>query len=193
MKNFWNSKAVNILMLIATVAGGALMSLQHDHAAFHTHLIANALVAVYALEKLFADKPTTVEDVIKDVLAKTPPAAMLLLALLLPISGCPKPIPGPNGPDAADGGPTAGGAFSACTSDAIKTTAQGLLGKIANALATGDYVGQLAQLGIDFGTAEVKCAVQLAVASFQRKAAADPLAGTQLSHGNAWLKMQGLQ
>jgi hypothetical protein len=192
MKNFWNSKAVNIIILIATAAGGALLSLQHDHPAFHTHLIANALVAVYALEKLLTAKPTTIDEAVKDVLAKTPPAAVLLLAVLLSLSGCPKPVPGPNTPDAADGGPTAGGAFSACTTDAIKTTAQGLLGKVANALATGDYVGQLAQLTTEFGVAEVKCAVQLAVASFQRKAAADPLAGTQLSHGNAWLKMQGL-
>jgi hypothetical protein len=186
MKNLWNSKAAHVLILVASV--------QHDHPAFHAHLIANALVAVYALEKILTDKPTTVAGAVKDVLDKAPPAAVLLLAMLLPLSGCPKPVPGPNTPDAADAaaGPTAGGAFSACTTDAIKTTAQGLLGKVANALATGDYVTQLAQLGIDFGTAEVKCAVQLAVDSLHRKASADPLAGTQLSHGNAWLKMQGL-
>lgn len=192
MKNLWNNKAVNWLILIASGAVGAAISLQHDHPAFHAHLVANALVVLYALEKILAAKPTTVEDAVKDALAKGPPAAALLLVFLLPLSGCPKPAPAPGTPGAADGGPTAGGAFSACTTDAIKTTAEGLLGKIANALATGDYVGQLAQLGVDFGTAEVKCAVQLAVDSLHRKASADPLAATQLSHGNAWLKTQGL-
>jgi hypothetical protein len=118
---------------------------------------------------------------------------VLFLALAV-VSGCPKPIPGPNTPDAADGGAavTPGGAFSACTSDAVKKAAESLLGKVATALATGDYVGQLALLGGGVVTDEVKCAVQLFVDSLSRKAKVDQLAAQQLANGHAWLKSQGL-
>jgi hypothetical protein len=118
---------------------------------------------------------------------------VLFLALAV-VSGCPKPIPGPNTPDAADGGSvvTPGGAFSACTSDAVKKTAEGLLGKVATALATGDYTAQITSLVNQFGAAEVKCAVQLFVDSLTRKAKVDQLAAQQLANGNAWLKAQGL-
>lgn len=201
MKNLWNSKAVNIILLVASVVTGALLSLQTDHPAFHTHLIAHALVAVYALEKILKDKPATVEEAVADVLGKKNPppsgpsaAAVLLLAAFLPLSGCPKPSPTPNTPDAADAGSTVtpGGAFSACTSDAVKATAKGLLGKVATAVATGNYVGQLAQLMGEFGEAEVTCAVQLFVDSLHRKAAFDSLARAQLTNSNAWLASRGV-
>jgi hypothetical protein len=187
MKNLWNSKAVNWLILLASAAAGAFLSLQKDHPAFHTHLIAHALIVVFAIEKILADKPTTVADAVKDVLGKTPPAAAFALAMLstwMAIPGCvPKPTP--------DGGaPTPTTTFEFCTTDALKSAGANLLGQVANAVATGDYEAELAKLVATFGAAEVKCSVELFVNETQRKASADKLAATEVTNAKTWLAKQ---
>jgi hypothetical protein len=102
----------------------------------------------------------------------------LLLALAL--AGCP---PAGNGPT-----PTPIGTFGHCSSAAVRNTAEGILGDVVTALATGDYVAALAKLGAKFGAAEVGCAVDLAIAEFSAKAQRSPDAQTRLilDRAHAW-------
>lgn len=111
------------------------------------------------------------------------PAAFLLalLSVSMAVPAC-HPSPNPTTP---------GGAFVDCTRAAVKDSAQGLLGNVATALATGDYAAELAKLIGRFGRDEVTCAVQFFVDSLHRKAAYDALAATELKNGEAWLKAQG--
>lgn len=84
--------------------------------------------------------------------------------------------------------------FDNCSSAAGQAAASGLLGQVTTALATGDYEAELAKLVATYGAAEVICAVQLAVAELQKKAASnDPLVGVELTNGNAYLKAHTVQ
>lgn len=86
--------------------------------------------------------------------------------------------------------PTPVSTFDTCSSTALKTAAEGILGQVTTALATGDYEAELAILAAKYTTAEVICAVQLAVDEFKAKAAAgtDKLAATELANGQAYLQ-----
>ena len=91
-----------------------------------------------------------------------------------------------------------GTAFKNCSSQAAITTAQGILGAVTQALATGNYVTILATLATQYGAAEVACAVELAVAELQQRfdntpaaAAPDPLLVSELQNGKAWLAQYG--
>lgn len=84
--------------------------------------------------------------------------------------------------------------FDNCSSTAGQAAATSILGAVTTALATGDYEAQLAILAAKYTTAEVVCAVQLAVAELQKKADAaastsevDPLVASELANGNAYL------
>jgi hypothetical protein len=87
-----------------------------------------------------------------------------------------------------DGGTSPGAAFGHCTSDALTKAGQGILGRVMTALATGDYVGQLAVLATQFGVAEVGCAVDLAIAELHgmHTASPDPMVATMLERAQAW-------
>lgn len=104
--------------------------------------------------------------------------AWIGLALSLGLSGC-----------ATTGTPSPGvTAFGHCTTDALKKASQGILGDVMTALATGDYVAELAKLATQFGGDEVGCAVDLAIAQLagQRAASPDPVVATMLAHAQAW-------
>lgn len=84
--------------------------------------------------------------------------------------------------------------FDNCSSAAGQAAASSILGAVTTALATADYAAQLAILAAKYTSAEVICAVQLAVAELQTKldaapsaSEADPLVATELAHGNAYL------
>lgn len=79
--------------------------------------------------------------------------------------------------------------FDACSTAALTTASEGILGEVTTALATGDYEAELAILATKYTVAEVTCAVQLAVTELQTKAAAgtDKLAATELANGQAYL------
>lgn len=88
-----------------------------------------------------------------------------------------------------DGGTSPATTFGHCTTDALKKSGEGLLGQVMTALATGDYVSALAQLGTTFGTAEVGCAVDLAVAELHGLHGAAPdevTVTTMLNRAQAW-------
>lgn len=78
--------------------------------------------------------------------------------------------------------------FYACSDTAMKTAANGILGAVATALATGNPEAALATLAASTSAAEVLCGVQLVVAELQTKASADKLAATELANGEAYLK-----
>lgn len=91
-----------------------------------------------------------------------------------------------------------GTAFKNCSSQAAIDTAKGILGSVTQALATGNYVAAIASLALQYGQAEVACAVELAVAEIQQRldntpanAAPDPLLVTQNTNGKAWLAQYG--
>lgn len=78
--------------------------------------------------------------------------------------------------------------FDNCSSDAGQAAAKSILGAVTTALATSDYEAQLALLAAKYTAAEVVCAVQLAVAELQKKAASDDkLIGVELTNGQAYL------
>lgn len=79
-------------------------------------------------------------------------------------------------------------AFGHCTTAALMKSSQGILGNVMTALATGQYVGELAQLATTFGAAEVGCAVDLAIAELRDQASAgnDAQVVLMLSRGQAW-------
>jgi hypothetical protein len=84
--------------------------------------------------------------------------------------------------------PTPGTTFDACSSDVLKG-AEGILGTVAVDLLSQDYVSLLATLGASVGMPELKCAVALATADFQKKAARsnDVEVTVGAARGAAWL------
>lgn len=86
-----------------------------------------------------------------------------------------------------DGG-TPGAAFGHCSSVALQAAGETLLGRVTTALATGDYVDQLAALATQFGAAEVGCGVDLVIAEFTKRAARsdDTEVAVVLVHAHAW-------
>lgn len=106
---------------------------------------------------------------------------MRYVVLLAVLAGCPKAGPGPTNPT-----PTQ--VFGHCSSQAISTTAEGLLGAVTTALATGTYVAEIAALATKWGAAEVGCAVDLVIAEFKAKTSRTPDAQTALvlQHAQAW-------
>jgi hypothetical protein len=115
-----------------------------------------------------------------------------LVALLALLSGCwltkPQPIT-PTPPDGGFADASAGQTFKDCSEAAVHQAILGLLPAVETALATQNYVGELAVLVGKYGIAEVVCAVQYAVerSHLQVMATADPLEGTKLANGRAWL------
>lgn len=61
-------------------------------------------------------------------------------------------------------------AFGHCSTDAVRKSAEGLLGKLTTALATGDYAAEAAKLGKEFGAEEIGCALDLIIGEFTAKA-----------------------
>lgn len=78
--------------------------------------------------------------------------------------------------------------FGHCSSAALTAASQGILGRVTTALATGDYVDQVAELAKEVGAAEVGCAVDLVISEFTAKAARsdDAMVGTVLAHAQSW-------
>lgn len=91
-------------------------------------------------------------------------------------------------PSTGDGGTSPTTAFGHCTSDALAKAGQGLLGRVMTALATGDYVNQIAALATSFGADEVGCAVDLAIAELtgQHAASPDKQVSVMLTRARAW-------
>lgn len=84
--------------------------------------------------------------------------------------------------------------FDNCSTAAGKAAAEGILGAVTTALATDDYEAELAKLAAKYGAAEVICAVQLAVAELQKKAASnDSLVGVELTNGQQYLAAHPVQ
>jgi hypothetical protein len=107
-----------------------------------------------------------------------------LLAVVL--AGCPPTPPVVVSPPSADGGimpPTPVATFGHCTTDALRTTGEGLLPAALTAVSTGNYVAELAALAAKFGQAEVSCAVDLLVGELSKRAARsnDALTALQLA------------
>ena len=127
-------------------------------------------------------------------------ALPFLLALLSVFMAVPACGTGGTPPPTNPGTPSPGTTFTNCTEDAGRAVAQQLVPQVLQALATGNYVGALATLATQFGTAEVVCAVQLAVGELQQRldntpstAAPDPLVVTQMANAKAWLALQASQ
>jgi hypothetical protein len=92
-------------------------------------------------------------------------AALVGIFLLTSALGCPKggtPVPGT---------PTPTETLGHCTTDALRNASESILGDVTTALATGNYVGAVADLVGKFGVAEVGCAVDLIISEFSAKAA----------------------
>jgi hypothetical protein len=79
-------------------------------------------------------------------------------------------------------------AFGHCTTAALRTAADSILGRVMTALAQGDYVDELAALAKEVGADEVGCAVDLAIAELTGKAARsnDSTVAAMLAHAQAW-------
>lgn len=79
-------------------------------------------------------------------------------------------------------------AFGHCTSDAIRKAGNSLLGRVMTALATGDYVAELAKLAAQLGADEVGCGVDLAIAQLKGMHAysPDPVVRVMLERAQAW-------
>ena len=107
-------------------------------------------------------------------------AIVLLLGLALGLTSCAKNPPGAP--------PTPVGTFGHCTTEALRTASEGILGDVTTALATGDYVSAVNALAVRFGTAEVGCAIDLVIAEFRAKAARsnDQQVALVLQHAQAW-------
>lgn len=123
--------------------------------------------------------------------------AALPLLLALTFAGCPATCQSPN-PGTVDGGPSPGTTFKNCSTQALETAAQQILGDVTAAIATSNYVAILAGLVTQYGAAEVACAVELAVNELQKRVdatpstqAVDPVLLTQISNGKAWLASNG--
>lgn len=120
------------------------------------------------------------------------------LLALLSVSAVPACATGGTPTPTNPGSP--GTTFTNCTEDAGKAVAQQIVPQVLQALATGNYVGALATLATQFGTAEVICAVQLAEAELKQRldntpttAAPDPLLVQQHDRAQAWLASNGAQ
>ena len=123
-------------------------------------------------------------------------ALPFLLALLSVFMAVPACVTGGTPTPTNPGSP--GTTFKNCTTQALETAAQGILGAVTQAIATGDYVAALAGLVTQYGAAEVACAVELAVNELQKRAdatpstaAIDPVLLTQISNGKSWLASNG--
>lgn len=125
-------------------------------------------------------KPVMNRPTVGEAVEKAKIGVVLLLGLSLGLTACTKNPPGAP--------PTPAGTFGHCTTDAIRTASQGILGEVTTALVTGDYVGELNKLAVTFGTAEVGCAVDLVIAEFRAKAARsdDTEVAVVLVHAQAW-------
>lgn len=88
----------------------------------------------------------------------------------------------------SDGGVSPTTAYGHCATQALTQAAEGILGDVTTALATGNYESAIAALAIQVGGAEVGCAVDLLMAQFTTKAARtdDAFVGTVLAHAQAW-------
>lgn len=106
--------------------------------------------------------------------------ATIVVALV--ITGCTFPeTPGPKGPT-----PTQ--TFGSCSSDAVRVSAEGIMGNVTSALATGSYETAIVSLLSTYTAAEVGCAVDLVISEFTKKAARTDDTETQvvLVHAKAW-------
>ena len=85
------------------------------------------------------------------------------------------------------GVPTPIGTFGHCTTTALTTASEGILGDVTTALATGDYEAAIAALATKFGADEVGCAVDLVIAEFTAKASRtnDTQTAVILAHAQA--------
>lgn len=113
----------------------------------------------------------------------------LLLAFVaaLTLSACHGCATVPTG----DGGtPTPVQAFGHCTTQALTTASEGILGDVTTALATGDYENAAVQLATKYGAAEVGCAIDLVISEFTAKASRsdDAQVGVVLAHAQAFRK-----
>jgi hypothetical protein len=79
-------------------------------------------------------------------------------------------------------------AFGHCVTDALREAGNSVLGRVMTALATGDYVGELAKLGALFGGDVVGCAVDLAISQLtgMHAASPDPIVATMLERAQAF-------
>lgn len=123
-------------------------------------------------------------------------ALPLLLALLSVFMAVPACVTGGTPTPTNPGSP--GTTFKNCTTQALETAAQGILGAVQAAIATSNYVAALAGLVTQYGVAEVACAVELAVNELQKRVeatpstqAVDPVLLTQIANGRAWLAQNG--
>lgn len=121
----------------------------------------------------------------------------LLVVLVAVFAGCPATCQSPSS-GTVDGGTSPGTTFKNCSSQAAEQAAQGILGAVTQALATGNYVAALAGLVAQYGAAEVACAVELAVNELEKRVeatpstqAVDPVLLTQISNGKSWLAANG--
>lgn len=78
--------------------------------------------------------------------------------------------------------------FGNCSSDAIRTSAEGIFGDVTTALATGNYEAEVTKLLVTYSAAEIGCAVDLIAAQFTKKAEMTNDTETQvvLVHARAW-------
>lgn len=104
--------------------------------------------------------------------------------LLVTLAGCATGItPTPTTP-----GTPSTETFGSCSTDAIKTAAEGIFGDVTTALATGQYEAEVTKLLVTYSAAEIGCAVDLIAAQFTKKAEMTSDTETQvvLVHARAW-------
>lgn len=117
---------------------------------------------------------------------------LFALALVISCAGakCATNSAGPGG-TVTDGGVVAydgGFSFSYCTDQNVENVANGIQGDVASALATANYVADIAKLIGKFTIGEVKCAIQIFIGGNGRKASADALVAAEISRGQAYLQ-----
>lgn len=173
-----STRTKQTLMVVVTAACGAAIEVfgpkgPWSHAFW-------APVAVALLTELrtalgLSAMPTVSVAEVKGRVTGATQAVGLLLALALSVTSC------------AHASPPVG-TFGHCTDAALTDASRGILGDVVTALATGNYVAELAGLTTQFGAAEVGCAVDLAIAEFTAKAARsdDTEVAVILTHAQAW-------
>lgn len=194
IRTTWQSRPFAILLPLAAL-GWFFFTHGHDW----KHPVASHSIPTWqewmTLAALFATKgerlteflfgapsPASLPAPVKDpVITPKVGAVLLLLGIGFALQACTltkAPV---------DGGTTPGAAFGHCTSSALTTSAEGILGDVTTALATGDYVGGVAALATKFGTAEVGCAIDLIIAEFSAKASRtdDAQVGVILAHAQS--------
>ena len=119
---------------------------------------------------------------------------LLVVGIAALVSGCTATTSTGGGTTPVSPGTT----FKNCSSTAAVQAAQSILSDVTTALATGNYIAALATLVTQYGSAEVACAVELAVNEVQSRldntpttAAPDPLLLTEISNGKSWLATNG--